>query len=87
MRKINAMAGRIARRVTAETESDVALKNIDEAVDNIIASIIAIEENLPEIKADTVSQKAALDAVKELMDEAVNPYFADVVKALQVFDA
>lgn len=81
----NSMAGRVAKRVTGE-EDDEALKNVDEATDAIIASIMAIEENLPNVKKDTVEEKAAADTVKELLDEAIKPYFADIVKALEVFD-
>lgn len=78
-----AIANRVARRVMADENE--ALKNVDEAVDAIIASIMAIEENLPNVKTDTVAQKAAVDSVTDLMNEAVKPYFADVAKALQVF--
>lgn len=86
MRDIKAMAGRVAKKMVGETESNESLRNVDEAVDNIIASLISIEENLPGITADSVRQKAALDIVKETMDEAVKPYFADIVNALQAFD-
>ena len=85
MRDFKAVAGRVARRAIGEDESLEALKNVDQAVDAIIASIMAIDENLPLVKADTVPQKAAIDNIKGLMDEAVKPYFADVVKSLQVF--
>lgn len=80
------MAGRVARRAVGEEEDLEALRNVDEAVDAIIAGFKVMEENLPNVKADTVPQKAALDEVKGLMDEAVMPYFADVVKALQAFE-
>jgi hypothetical protein len=86
MNKKKEMASRVARKVIGETESDESLRNVDEAVDNIVASLIAIEENLPAIKADTVHQKAALDRIDELMNKAVVPYFADVVNALKAFD-
>lgn len=78
------IANRVARRVMA-VDADEALKNVDEAVDAIIASIMAIDENLPHVKADTVAQKAAVDTVTDLMNEAIKPYFADAVKALQAF--
>lgn len=83
MRNVSAMAARVAKKAVAQ--EDEALKNVDQAVDAIIASIMAIDENLPLIKADTVPQKAAIDSIKDLMNEAVKPYFADVAKALQVF--
>jgi len=81
-----AMAGRVARKMVGETEGDEALRHVDDAIDNIILGIMEIEKNLPKVSADTVRQKAALDVVKETMDEAVKPYFADVVNALKAFD-
>lgn len=87
MKDLKGMANRVARRaVGADDAGADALKNVDEAVDAIIASIMAIDENLPNVKADTVPERAALDEVRDLMNEAVKPYFADVVKHLQAFD-
>lgn len=85
-KRIESMSNRVARKVIGETESDEALKNVDAAVDNLIASIIAIEENLPAVKSDTVQQKAALDRVEELMNRAIKPYFVEIVNSLQAFD-
>ena len=84
-RNLGAMANRVARNVIGE-ERDEALENVDQAVDAIIAAFASLEENLPLVKTDSVPQKAAVDTVKELLDEAVMPYFADAVKALQVFE-
>lgn len=84
MKDVNAMAGRVAKKIIAE--DDEALTNVDQAVDAIIASIMALEENLPNIKTETVAEKAAVDEVVDLLNEAVKPYFADAVKALKVFD-
>lgn len=87
MKDFKAMSERVARRmVSAEEDDDAALNNIDQALDAMIASIMAIEENLPLVKAETVPQKAALDSFRSLFDEAVKPYLADAVKALQPFD-
>lgn len=85
MKDIKAMSERVVRRIVAD-EGDDAMDNIDQALDAMIASIMAIDENLPLVKAETVPQKAALDAFKGFMDEAVKPYLADAVKALQPFD-
>ena len=79
------MANRVARRVMAE-ERDEAMELVDQAVDAMIAALISLEENLPLVKTDTVPQKAAIDGVTELLNEGVKPYFADAVKALQVFE-
>ena len=84
---VKGISNRVAKRAMASEEAgDEALRNVDEAVDAIIAAITAIDENLPNVEADTVPQKAAIDAVTDLMNEAVKPYFADVVKALQAFE-
>ena len=82
------MANRVASNMMrgAEGERDEAMENVDQAVDTIIASLQAIDENLPKVKTTSVQEKAAVDTVQELMDEAVKPYFADAVKALAVFD-
>ena len=85
MRGIKAMSDRVARRIVAD-EDDGAMNNIDQALDAMIASLMAIDENLPMVKSETVPQKAALDAFRGLLDEGVKPYLADAVKALQPFD-
>jgi len=84
VKNFNKIANRVARRVMAE-ERDEALENVDGAVDAIIAALMSLDENLPLVKTDTVPQKAAIDSIKQLLDEGVKPYFADAVKALQVF--
>lgn len=85
MRGFKAMSERVARRIVAE-EDDDAMNNIDQALDAMIASLMAIDENLPMVKAETVPQKASLDTFKGLLDEGVKPYLADAVKALQPFE-
>ena len=72
-------------QVPATPEDDVALANVDAAVDAMILAVRAIDENLPKIKADNVPQQAALDTVKDLMDTAVSPYLADVARAMDSF--
>jgi predicted RNase H-like HicB family nuclease len=67
-------------------DSDQALANCDEAVDNIIAALTVLDENLPNVKPENVPQQAALDNIKEALDQAVKPYFADVVKDFTFFD-
>ena len=75
-----------AFEVVAQTpEDDDPLAMVDQAVDTIIAATQVIDENLPKVKVDNVPQKAAIDAVKDLMDNAIRPYLADIVRAMQVF--
>jgi hypothetical protein len=77
---------RMANRIAAD-EDDMPLKNVDEAVDNIIAALIVLDENIPLVETDNVPQRAAIDNVQELLDEAVKPYMADIVQALEIFGA
>ncbi len=77
---------KMADKVAQGEADDEALSLVDQSVDLMIASVKVIEKNLPNIKADNVPQQAALDAVKELMDEAIMPYLADMAKAMQVFE-
>jgi predicted RNase H-like HicB family nuclease len=79
--RIAKMANKVAQK---ETE-DEALALVDQAIDTIIASAQIIDANLPKIKTDSVPQKAAVDAVRDLMDTAIAPYLADIAKAMQVF--
>jgi len=78
--RIAKMADKVAQEV-----DDEALANVDQAIDAMIASAQIIDENLPKIKTENVPQKAAVDAVQDLMDTAIAPYLADIAKAMQVF--
>lgn len=70
----------------AQGEDDEPLAMVDQAIDTMIAAARILDQNLPKVKADSVPQRAALDAVKELMDNGVEPYLADVAKAMNVFE-
>ena len=77
------MAERISRKIIGENS---ALENVDEAIDIMIASIQVLDENLPLVSTDTVPQKASIDATKSIVDEAIKPYLADIINALEVFE-
>jgi len=79
------MVNRVAALRIAEEEEDEALVHVDQAVTAIIASLMAIEENLPNVKADTVAERAAIDGAQDLLDTALKPYTADLAKMLDVF--
>ena len=79
--RIAKMADKVAQN---ETEDD-ALAQVDQAIDTMIAAAQIIDENLPKVKVDNVPQKAAVDAIQDLMDTAIAPYLADIAKAMQVF--
>lgn len=77
---------KMTNKVAQGETDDEPLSMVDQAVDLMIASVKVIEENLPKVKADSVPEQAALDVVKELMDEAIMPYLADIAKAMQIFE-
>jgi hypothetical protein len=86
MMNINKISARVANKMTAQDDRDEAMEMVDQAVDAIIAALISLEENLPLVKTDNVPEKAAIGTVTNLLDEAIKPYFADIVKTMQVFE-
>jgi len=81
--RIAAVAERVAEEDLGE---DSALSMVDQAIDTMMAAAKIMDENLSKVEADNVPQKAALDEVRSLLDEAVAPYLADMAKAMEVFD-
>ena len=75
---------RVANKVAAK-ENDEAMANIDQAIDTMIGAYQTLQENLPHAKTENVPQRAALDEVQELMNEAIGPYLLDVAKAMTIF--
>lgn len=73
------------RTAATSSDEDVALANVDQALDAMLAAVRVVDENLLEVKASNVPEKAAIDAVKDLMETAIKPYLADILKAMQVF--
>jgi hypothetical protein len=73
------------RTAVVSPDEDVALANVDQALDTFIAAVAVIDENLPQIKAASVPEQAGVDAVKDLMETAIKPYLADILKVMQVF--
>ena len=82
--RIAKMTDRVAKKED-EGESDTPLEMVDQAIDTMIAAAMVIEKYLPDVKTDNVPQKAAVDTIKELMDEAIAPYLADIAQAAQIF--
>lgn len=66
-------------------DEDIALSNVDQAFDAILAALAVIDDNLSQIKTSSVPEKAAVDAIKDLMDTAIKPYMADALRAMQTF--
>ena len=75
----------IANRIAADNESDPALEEVDKAIDAILLSIQAIEEELPKVAASTPAEREAKEKIANLFETAINPYFADVMESMQVF--
>lgn len=72
-------------RTAAEgMDEDIALANVDQALDAILAAVKVIDTNLPEIQITSVPEEAARDAIQDLMETAIKPYLADVLKAMQM---
>jgi hypothetical protein len=81
--RIAAMADRIAQKeAPKEGGNDEALANVDQAIDTMVAAVTILLENLPKVKTDNVPEKAAIDTVQGLVDEAIAPYLGDIVKAM-----
>ena len=72
---------KMAEKISDEEKSD-ALINVDSALDTLIAAITALDENLPAVKTDTNEQKIAIDRVKDLLETALVPYTADIVREI-----
>jgi len=77
-------AEKIATELAQEEKEPLVI--VDEAVDNIIASVLAIDESLSLVKPENELEKQALEKVKDLMETAIAPYIADVAKALEAFE-
>ena len=86
--RIRKMAHNVVADIRPDAKSDnddEALSNVDQALDAMLAAVKTLADNLPQIKVENVPQKAAVDTVQDLLDTALVPYLADVLKAMQVF--
>jgi hypothetical protein len=72
--------------VAAVAGDEDALAMVDQALDSAVASLQVISEYLPKVKIGSVPQKAAVDAIQDLMETALRPYLADVIMAMRVFE-
>ena len=74
-------------RSAAKTEDeDEALSNVDQALDAMLAAVKVLSDNLPKIKVENVPQQAAVDNMQDILDTALQPYLADVLKSMQFFE-
>lgn len=91
--RIAKMTNSVTETITAEeidntfikpvADDQDALAMVEQAIDVMVSAARIIDENLPKIKTDNVPQKAAIDSVKDLMDNAISPYLSDVVIAMK----
>lgn len=75
----------VLTRIGSSPDEDEALAMVDQAIDTMIAAAGIIDANLPKIKTENVPQEAGVDAAKDLMETAINPYLSDLVQAMGVF--
>ena len=71
----------------AKDPAETALANLNSAADSIVAGVMAIQENLGSMETQTDEQKAAVEKIKDTVDNALAPYASDLLKELAVFDA
>jgi hypothetical protein len=82
--KAAAIADRIA--ATDEEQYSEPLALVDGALTSIIAALIVLDTNLPLVEPKSVPQRAARDAMIQILYEALNPYTLDMVNSLEVFE-
>lgn len=81
MQRMNKMIDRVA----AGSDSEEVLALVDQAIDGLIANLTIIDENLSKIKPSNVPEQAAIDGMREVLDEALIPYTVDLVKSADIF--
>ena len=69
-----------------EDPAGKALRLLDEAADNLIDSLEAIDKNLPLVVGTTAEERKALKEIKDILETALTPYTVDLIKALETFD-
>lgn len=76
---LNRKISKMAKEIVAVD----ALIECDKAIDIAIAAYETLKENLPQVKAQNVPQRAALDNAIEALESGVGPYLADIVKYIE----
>lgn len=71
----------IANKIASDESGDGYLK-MDEQIDVIISGIIAFEEELNKIVPQTDEEKEKLNKVKDILDNGVSPFVADIATIL-----
>jgi hypothetical protein len=78
------MAERIAQNPAGQID-DQNLQDVDEAIDRVLVGLQTIQEKLPLVDANE-QEDAARKKIMDIMETAINPYFADILEAFDVFE-
>jgi len=65
---------------------DDALNNIDQSLDNILVGLVALRDNIDSVETANDAEKRAVKNIKEILETAMEPYFADMLKEMQIFE-
>lgn len=76
----------IAERVASAEVGDDPVARVDEALDHIVAALMVIGENLPQVRTASEGQRMAIERVTELVETAIAPYTSDIIEAMQEFE-
>ena len=71
----------IANKIASDESGD-GYMNLDAQLDVIISGIMAFSDELNKIVPQTPEEKAKLDQVKDLLENGVSPYAADIATIL-----
>jgi len=76
----------IANKIAADETGADPYMQIDEQLDVIISAIMTIGKQLESIRPETIEEKAKINQIKELLNDGVAPYTADIAKIMDSFE-
>jgi hypothetical protein len=76
----------IANKIASDETGADPYMQIDEQLDVIISSIMIIGKQLDAVRPETVEEKAKVEQMKELLNDGVAPYTADIAKIMDSFE-
>jgi hypothetical protein len=75
------MMENLANRIASDESGDGYMK-MDEQLDVIISAIMAFNEELNKIVPQSPEEKVKLEQIKDLMENGVSPYTADIATVM-----
>lgn len=75
----------IIKRVAQSEGEDLPLTKVDAAVDQLVAAVEVMEENLPKAKGESPEQIEALKKVTNLLEDGLSPYLANIIETMEIF--